>query len=197
MPTALLLSERASERGAPVPVRTEHAAAVGSHAMKLYCEHEIALPAEEFWAMLHAPDYEARVGQAIGLRAYEELERRDEPDAIYRRLRVEADLPDALRGLVRRVAGDASAGYVEEQWRSRSRMEVRWRMQPNVLADRIRIEGVVRIEPRGARRCVRILDGVVEIGVFGLGGLLERAAIAMVIDAYAKGAEVAAGMNGS
>jgi hypothetical protein len=159
--------------------------------MKLYCEHEIALPAARFWEILHAPHYEAEVGRAVGLRAYQELERREEPDEIYRRLRVEADLPDSLRALLRRVSSSVSASYVEEQWRSRSKMEVRWRMTPDVLADRTRIEGVVRIEPRGAKRCVRILDGVVSFSVFGIGGLLERAAVSMVTDAYAKGAAVA------
>jgi hypothetical protein len=160
--------------------------------VKLYCEHEIPLPAEEFWSILHAPRYEARVAEAVGLGSYRELERREEPDAIYRRMAVSAELPEPLRALVRRVVGDASAGYVEEQWRSRSEREVRWRIVPNILADRARIEGVVRIEPRGPRRCVRILDGVVELNVLGVGRVLERAAVSMVIDSYAKGAAIAA-----
>ena len=159
--------------------------------MKLFCEHAVALPAERFWEILHQPVYEARVAGAAGLQAYEELERREEPDATYRRLRVEADLPEPLRSLLRRIAGVDSASSVEEQWRSRSRREVRWRMTPGVLADRIRVEGVVRVEPRGAKRCARILEGVVEVKVFGVGGLVERAAVSMVTDAYAKGAELA------
>ena len=159
--------------------------------MKLYCEHEIAPPAEAFWTILHAPHYEAEFARAVGLRAYQELERRDEPDTIYRRLHVEADLPESVGTLLHRVTGATSAVYLEEQWRSKSKREVRWRITPDVLADRIRIEGVVRIEPRTAKRCVRIHDGVVTVAVIGVGGLLERAAVAMVTDAYAKGAAVA------
>lgn len=160
--------------------------------MKLHCAHEIPLSADAFWEIIHSPEYEARVAGAIGLRAYREIERREEPDAIYRRIEVEADLPDALGALIRRVGLDAPAGYVEEQWRSRTRRVVRWRMTPTVLADRARIEGVVKVEPRGARGCLRVLDGDVRVGVFAVGRLIERAAVAIVVEAYAKAAAVAA-----
>jgi hypothetical protein len=160
--------------------------------VKLHCAHEIPLSADAFWQIIHSPEYEARVAEAVGLRAYRELERREEPEAVYRRIGVEADLPDALGALVRRVGFDAPAGYVEEQWRSRSRREVRWRMTPAVLADRARVEGVVKVEPRGARRFRRVLDGDVRVDVFAVGRLIERAAIGIVVDAYAKAAAVAA-----
>lgn len=163
--------------------------------MKLYCKHEIPLPADEFWAILHAPHYEAKCAEAIGLEAYEDLERREDPDEIYRKIRVETELTEPMRSLVRRVAGSVSPGYIEEQWRSRSKREVRFRITPKVMADRTRIEGVVRVEPKGAKHCVRILDGVVEIKVFGVGSLLERAGVAMVTDAYGKSAEVAANLQ--
>jgi hypothetical protein len=159
--------------------------------VKLHCAHEIALPADEFWSIIHSPEYEARAAQAAGLRAYQELERREEPDAIYRKLRVEADLPESLTALLGRVGIAAPTGYVEEQWRSRGRREVRWRMTPGVLADRAHVEGVVRVEPRGARRCLRVLDGEVTVKLFGVGRLLERAAVSLVVAAYEKSARLA------
>src|SRR5512138_2897655 len=145
----------------------------------MHCEHRIPLSAEAFWDVLHAPRYEELAAEAAGLDGYRELERRDEPDAVYRRIEARLRLPESLQGLLRRVAPDGgSARYVEEQWRSKSRMEVRWRMRPSILADRSRIEGVVRVEPRGAKHCVRVLDGVVEIDVFGVGRHVERAIVA-------------------
>ena len=160
--------------------------------MRIRCEHEIPLPVDAFWELIHAPRYEAAVAAAIGLRAYRELERREEPDALYRRLEVEADLPDAVGGILRRIGIAGPIGYVEDQWRSRTRREVRWRMTPSAFAERARIEGVVRVEPRGRGRCVRVLDGVIELRWLGVGGLLERAAVSLVTDAYARGAAVAA-----
>jgi len=160
--------------------------------MRIRCEHEIPLSADAFWGLLHAPHYEAAVARAVGLREYRELERREEPEAVYRRVQVEAEAPAALGALLRRIGLEGPLGYVEEQWRSRMRREVRWRMTPGAFAERARIEGVVRIEPRGRGRCARVLEGVVELRVFGVGGVLERAAVSMVTDAYAKGAAVAA-----
>jgi hypothetical protein len=159
--------------------------------MMLRCEHEIALSADDFWALIHAPHYEAAVARAAGLGAYRELERREDADAIYRRLRVEAELPPAMRALVEKLGFGVPSGYTEEQWRSRARREVRWRMTPDLLGDRAHVEGVVRVEPHGAGRCLRVLDGVVQVKLFGVGALLERAAVKLVVDAYAKGAELA------
>jgi hypothetical protein len=157
--------------------------------VKLHCEHEIPLSADAFWEVLHAPRYEALVAEAAKLHEYRELERRDEGDAIYRKLVGRPELPDPLARLLRRIAPGAGApSYVEEQWRSKSRMEVRWRMRPSVLPERSRIEGCLRIEPRSAARCRRVLDGVVEIDVFGVGKLVEKAVVSAVIDAYAKAA---------
>lgn len=157
--------------------------------MKLHCEHEIPLSAEAFWDVLHAPRYEALVAEAAKLHEYCELERRDDGDAIYRRLRGRPELPAALAKLVARVApGAGTPSYLEEQWRSKTHREVRWRMQPSVLPERSRIEGTLRVEPLDALRCRRVLDGVVEVDLFGVGRLVEKAVVSAVTDAYAKAA---------
>lgn len=157
--------------------------------MKLHCEHEIPLPADAFWEVLHAPRYEALVAEAANLHEYRELERRDDGDAIYRRLLGRPELPAPLARLLARIAPGAGApSYVEEQWRSKTRREVRWRMQPSVLPERSRIEGTLRIEPLDAQRCRRVLDGSVDVDLFGAGRLVEKAVVSAVIDAYAKAA---------
>ena len=163
--------------------------------MKLYCAHRIALPADAFWDVIHSPRYEALVAESIGLHEYTELERRDEPDAIYRRIRSRPALPDALQALLRRIAPrGGSPSYIEEQWRSKQERVVRWRMQPSVLPDRARIEGTVRVAPLDAASCRRILDGVVEVQLFGLGSMVERAVIAATVEAYGRSAELVASL---
>lgn len=159
--------------------------------MKLYCAHEIPLSAGAFWEILHAPEYERAVAETIGLQEYRELDRREDADAIYRKIRVEADLPSAVHAILKRLGVGEKASYLEEQWRQRDSMQVRWKMTPAVLADRTAIDGVVRVEPKGRARCRRVLEGRIDFRVFGVGGVLERAAVSMVTDAYAKGAEVA------
>jgi hypothetical protein len=160
--------------------------------VKLVCAHRIACSADAFWSMLHEDPYESRWAEAIGLRAYRELERHESPSEIYRRIQVEVALPDALLALIRRAGASGPPSYVEEQWRSRSERVVRWRITPNTFADRARASGIVRVEPRGPASCERFLDGSIEVGVPIVGTLIERMAVAMVVDSYEKGAKLAA-----
>lgn len=160
--------------------------------MRVFCEHRIPTAADDFWEWLHDPEYEARVARALGLLEYKELERRDEGDEVYRRIRVALPLPASLAPIVSRLVSVDQAGYVEEQWRRRDARVVRWRMTPTILAERVAVQGELRIEPAGKARCVRILDGDITARIFGVGGLLERAAIREVIGGYDVAARVAA-----
>jgi hypothetical protein len=160
--------------------------------MRLYCEHRIPASAEDFWAWIHAPEFEADVAKAIGLREYRELERREEGGEIYRRIRVASALPASMASLVSRIIRVDEAVVIEEQWRSREQRVVRWRMTPAVLSDRVSVSGELRVEPAGAGRCKRILDGAIEARIFAVGGLLERAAVREVSGAYDASARVAA-----
>lgn len=164
--------------------------------MRLHAVHRIPLGAERFWAILHSAPYEAAVAEALGLRTYRELERREDEREIYRRIEMVAELPEPLRGILARVPGAAAgaAGLVrstEEQWRSRSERRVRWKTTPAYLSGRVRLEGEVRVSPVDADHCDRILEGVVEVRVFGLGGLVERALAGAIESTYARSAEVA------
>jgi hypothetical protein len=164
--------------------------------MRLRCEHRIPLEAEAFWSRIHSPGYEALAAEAIGLREYRELRREETADAIYRCIHVLPTLPESLLLLARRLGGgDGPASYVEEQWRSRHAREVRWKITPSFGASRVRIEGVVRVEPVDAASCRRILDGVVEVRFPGLGRLVERAVVATTIEAYRKSADAAARLH--
>jgi len=159
--------------------------------MRLSCEHRIPMSAERFWSILHTPAYEARVADALGLAEYREVERREEPQAVFRRIEARPRaLSPAMQKLLQRAAGVESASYVEEQWRSRDAMEVRWRAVPSVLRDRTRVEGVVRVEPIDEDSCLRILEGEVEIRVPVLRRILERTVVAAAVDAYGRSARL-------
>ena len=159
--------------------------------VKLYCEHRIARDAENLWAVLHTAAFEARLAQAIGLAEYTELERRETDEVVYRRIRVVPSIPGAFQSLLRRFGAREKLSYVEEQWRSKEEMVVRWEMTPSRLADRARIEGLIRIEPQDGRSCLRILDGVAEVQLPAMGRAVERAIVKGTLEAYAKSAEVA------
>jgi len=162
--------------------------------MKLHCEHRISKSAEDLWQVLHTPEFEARLGKAIGLSEYVEIERSEDEKSIYRRIRVVPAVPPAFMFLLRHLQAGDTIRYIEHQWRSKSAMEVRWEMQPSILADRAEIKGVIRIVPVDARTCVRILDGHVDVRLFGLRSMIEQAVVASTVDAYDKSA-VAAGAS--
>lgn len=161
-------------------------------SMRLFCEHRIPASAADFWEWIHDADYEARVARALGLTEYRELERREEDGTVYRRLRVAAALPSSLAPILSRVVRVDEAAYVEEQWRSPDAHLVRWRMTPEILAERVHVAGELRLVPAGAGHCRRILEGEIRARIFGVGPLLERAAIREVVGAYDVSARVAA-----
>jgi hypothetical protein len=159
--------------------------------MRLFCEHRIATSASDFWEWIHSADYEERVARAIGLSEYRELERREEAGTVYRRLRVAAPLPSSIAPILSRIAQVDEVAYVEEQWRSQDAHLVRWRMTPELFAERVRVAGELRLEPAGRRHCKRILEGEISARIFAVGPLLERAAIREVVRAYGTAARVA------
>ncbi|MBW2291333.1 MAG: DUF2505 family protein [Deltaproteobacteria bacterium] len=160
--------------------------------MRLHCEHDIPLDAEFFWAHIHASVYEEMSAEAIGLLEYTEVERSENDESIYRKIRVVPGMPDGLHSLLRTMGGGQRVSYFEEQWRSKVVREVRWKITPGVMADRIRVEGVVRVEPMGDASCRRILDGAVRVRLPGVGTLIERTIVENTVAAYAAHALVAA-----
>ena len=100
-------------------------------------------------------------------------------------------IPGAFRRLLRGIGAGEKVSYIEEQWRSRTEMAVRWQMTPSVLADRAKIQGLIRIEPLRGANCLRILDGAVKVRLPPLGRAIEQAIVASTLAAYGKSAQAA------
>jgi len=149
------------------------------------------MSAEVFWELVHAAPYEARVAEALGLERYETVERSEDADAVYRRIAVAGTLSAGLAATLRRLGVEPAARYEEEQWRSKRERAVRFRIHPPVLAERVRVEGDVRVEPLAAGRCRRTLDAEVRVRIPVLGGRLERAVADAAERAYARATLVA------
>ena len=63
--------------------------------------------------------------------------------------------------------------YVEEGRLDKATRTWRWKTTPSTLADKVKNEGTMRVEPAGDGKCRRIVEIVVEAKVFGVGGLIE------------------------
>jgi len=101
--------------------------------------------------------------------------------ATERRMRVvpKLDMPKP----VTKVLGD-SFGYTEEATISRDESEFRWKMKPNAMGDKLRTEGIIRVEPVGDDKCRRIDEVTVEAKVFGVGKLIESSAEKQIQDSW-------------
>lgn len=58
----------------------------------------------------------------------------------------------------------------------------------SVLAERIRLGGAVTVRPDGEDHCMRVTELWVDVKIFGVGGLVERAAEGNLRDGWAKSA---------
>ncbi len=66
--------------------------------------------------------------------------------------------------------------YTEEAKLDKARKVWTFKMTPSVLADKMRQEGSMRVEPVGDGKVRRIADIVIEAKIFGVGGLIESSA---------------------
>lgn len=94
------------------------------------------------------------------------------------------ELPAAVVKLV----GD-KLGYTERATFDETRELWKYQMVLNVLTEKIRIGGEVTIEPLGADRCTRVSKMWVEVKIFGVGGLVEKAAEKNMRDGWARSAD--------
>lgn len=142
--------------------------------MRLVLRHPYGLAADRFWSeMFFDPAYNrALYTEGLGFESIDVLE--DVADATGRRtrrlrVRPRLDMPAA----VRRLVGDA-VSYVEAGTFDPAAGTFTTRILPSALSDRIRIETVMRCEPRGPDRCERVAEIDLAVRVLGVGRVFEK-----------------------
>lgn len=144
--------------------------------MDFTIEHIIPLSREEYWKILHTPEFETFQAKELGLKVYDEIAREQEGTIIRRRVKVkpEAQLPASVQKIVSSYISLEDLGYIEEQVRYDDKYYLEFRIHPPVLKDRIHIAGVFSLEERDEQSCLRLLEGEIKISMFGVGGIVER-----------------------
>jgi hypothetical protein len=94
------------------------------------------------------------------------------------------DIPAA----VAKVLGP-KLGYTEKGAYEETKEQWTYKMVLNVLTEKILIGGEVTIEPLGDDRCTRVSKMWVEVKVFGIGGLIEKAAEKNMRDGWDRSAQ--------
>lgn len=141
---------------------------------KFTISHEIQCNAETFWKVFFDKTFnETLFREELGFPQYNILEQNETDTEILRKIAGQPKM--TLPGPIAKLFGPGF-GYTEEGRLDKGKTLWRWRMIPTKLADKIRNEGTMRIEPIGDSKVRRIADIEIEAKVFGVGGLMESTA---------------------
>lgn len=108
-------------------------------------------------------------------------------DVWTRRARIEPPAT-GLPGPLKKIIGD-KLGYVEEgEWKKGSDT-YKFRIIPDTMAEKTRIEGTIRCKDEGDGKCVRLAEIDFEVKVFMVGGMAEERMVTDTRASYDAGAK--------
>lgn len=137
----------------------------------LKLNHVINCTPERFWEIFFDKEFNHWLYlDGMHFTKYETVRQSAGPD-IERVVRGEpkVDLPRP----VRKILGD-NFGYEETGNFDAATKMWRWKMRPGTMADKMRMEGTVRIEDAGSGKCRRIAEITIEAKIFGIGKMIEK-----------------------
>jgi hypothetical protein len=141
---------------------------------KFTVKHEINCNAETFWKTFFEKDFNDKLYlEHLGFPEFKVLDQKETETQITRKTSGKPKM--SMPGPVAKLLGD-NFRYTEEGTFDKKSQTFQWKMIPSVMPDKIRTEGVVRIEAIGDNKVRRIADLTVEAKIFGLGGIMEGSA---------------------
>jgi hypothetical protein len=144
--------------------------------MRFSIEHILPISREEYWRILHTPEFEAFQAEKLGLKEYREIARKEENGVVYRQIQVvpRVEIPETALKIVRGYLKDREIGYIEHQEKYPDQFFLKFRIEPPVLKDKIRVEGTFSLLPDTEETCLRTLEGEVTVQLLGVGKIVER-----------------------
>jgi hypothetical protein len=141
---------------------------------KFTITHEINCNVEKFWKVFFDKDFNEKLyREALGFPKYEVLKHEETATQITHKVHGQPKMN--MPGPVAKLLG-ANFVYTEEGTFDKATSIWRWKMTPSALADKMRNEGSMRIEPIGDTKVRRIAEVIIEAKIFGVGGLIESTA---------------------
>jgi hypothetical protein len=146
--------------------------------------HRFPGSAQAWWSVCKHPDFEAVIAQASDVTM---TLLSDETRDGVRRQRVRVVPRKELPALVQKAIGAPRFSYVQETEERAGESSLRWTVLPELLADKIRCAGTLRLVdvPGG---CERTVEGTVEVRVTLVGGTIEKAVIDELRQGYDRSA---------
>lgn len=141
---------------------------------KFTVTHEINCDVETFWKVFLDKEFNEKLfRQQLGFPEFNIVEQRETETEVHRKVSGKPKLN--MPGPVQKLLGD-NFRYVEEGKLNKATKVWTWKMTPSVMADKLRQEGTLRVEPIGDNKVRRVADLINEAKVFGIGGLMESSA---------------------
>jgi hypothetical protein len=139
--------------------------------IKFTIRHEINSSADKFWALFFDKSaMEDLYRVQFAYPDYSVIEQTDRDSTLLRKVSMKPKM--ALPGPVQKLLGENFC-YIEEGTFQKATKIWTWKRIPSTLADKLRVEGVLRIDPINDTKIYCIAEWVIEAKVFGIGGLLE------------------------
>ena len=149
----------------------------------LKISHEINCNEETFWKLFFDKEFNDKLyKEGLGFPEYVNEEQVETDTEIKRRTRGRPKLAN-IPGPVAKLLGD-KFGYVENGSMKKSEKVWRWKLTPSVMAEKMRQEGQLRVEPLGENKIRRHVEMLIEAKVFGIGGMLESTAEKQLKDGW-------------
>lgn len=139
---------------------------------RLTYSHELDCTPDRFWQLYFADDFNKALFAFLQFPEWTVVDQKEDDAKIVRKLKAipKLDAP----GAVAKVLG-SSFGYSEVGTFDKSTKVFSFVMTPNVLAEKMKNQGTIRVEPVGDARSRRLVEIVLEVKIFGVGGAVEGA----------------------
>lgn len=157
--------------------------------MKFHADHVIeGISLADYGNLYFEEDFNVKLCLAVRL-GRELLEYRRDGNHIFRRTMVhpqDREIPSP----VAKVLGQSHFSYVEELTMDLDTNQGSWRTIPTLLPDKVDTRGTLRFLDAGGN-ARRIVDGEIDVKVFGIGRIIEKFICADAEKSYAAAAEFA------
>jgi len=149
--------------------------------MDIHVSQTFDCDAPILWVVLRDPAFQKLLSEAAEV-DQELLADESVPGGRKIRSRITARKP--LPAVAVRAIGTERLSWVQENQTQDVAFSMSWRITPNVIPDRIRAEGTMKVTQIGPGRCTRVIRGVVEVNVPVVRKRVERQILADLEKSY-------------
>ena len=132
--------------------------------------HDLECDEERFWKLFFDREFNEALFKALEFPEWKLIDTKETEKEITRHVKARPKM-DAPAAVVKLLG--SSFGYDEEGRFDKATKTHKFIIKTNVMTEKLRNEGTVKIESRGEGKVTRVVDIIAEAKVFGVGGMIE------------------------